>query len=284
MPSSNTKATWASEPTAMQDGNGLFEPSEKTKIAVVIPAYSEPIEKLDRCLKSVFDQPIVGLRAYVMLTGTENASLSAHLKRISAEDPRIRFFHQEQRLRASEARNALLEKILQDDISCIAFLDADDEWLPGHLNQFRQRKAKSSSQMQIYSSAYKLRSSGQKVSPKGQNPSLASLRRQPLLLSSTIIQSYDGSLSFQTGVAEDLAFFADAIRQQVPFSFGPKATVIYDQDHWRSKSMRFKILRTYRTFKAIHRSTPAALFGLLSFSTHYMIRRARSYLHPQRPH
>ena len=95
------------------------------KISVIIPLFNKGPYIL-RALNSVLNQTYQDFEVIVVDDGsTDNG---AEIVR-GFDDPRIRLIRQENR-GVSAARNHGVDKAISD---FIAFLDADDEWMPGHL-------------------------------------------------------------------------------------------------------------------------------------------------------
>lgn len=95
--------------------------------SVVIPAYNA-IDFLPAAIRSVFDQAIDAVEVLVLDDGSTDGT-AQWLALASAADSRIRVF-QGGRLGPARARNLLIRKAKAD---LVAFLDADDVWLPGKL-------------------------------------------------------------------------------------------------------------------------------------------------------
>lgn len=97
------------------------------KISVVIPLYNKELS-IQRAINSVLNQTEQDFEIIVVNDGSTDKS--AELVANFTVDSRIRLFHQEN-LGVSVARNRGVAEARSD---FIAFLDADDEWLPGFLN------------------------------------------------------------------------------------------------------------------------------------------------------
>lgn len=93
-------------------------------ISVVIPLYNKE-DTIDRAINSVLYQTYQNFEVIVIDDGSTDASA----ERIQVSDARIRLIHQ-QNAGASAARNRGAEEAVNE---LIAFLDADDMWLPDHL-------------------------------------------------------------------------------------------------------------------------------------------------------
>jgi len=122
-----TDAEYAS-PVGTRDQQGLFSevPSTEARlISVVIPLYNK-VRHVGRALDSVLAQTRQEFEVIVVNDGSTDGSADV-VARYS--DPRIRLVHQEN-AGVSAARNRGIAEARAD---LIAFLDADDEWLPEHL-------------------------------------------------------------------------------------------------------------------------------------------------------
>lgn len=101
-----------------------------SKISVVIPLYNKE-ESIEKTLLSVLNQNFPDFEIIIVNDGSTDASLQ---KIEQFEDNRIKLFHQDNKGAAS-ARNLGIEKSTSE---LIAFLDADDIWLPNHLEELHQ--------------------------------------------------------------------------------------------------------------------------------------------------
>lgn len=97
------------------------------RVSVIVPVYNKA-KYLKRCIDSILNQSFVGLELIIVDDGSTDDSL----KIIDAiEDPRIRVITQEN-AGPGAARNRGIENARGD---LLAFLDADDEWLPDYLKE-----------------------------------------------------------------------------------------------------------------------------------------------------
>ena len=117
------------------------------EFSVVIPLYNKG-PYIKRTLDSVLKQTIQSFEIIVIDGGSTDNGPSV-VK--DFDDPRIRFF-QQKRTGVSAARNQGVN-ISQSDF--IAFLDADDEWMPQHLETI-QKLQKKFPQAGAYTTAYKI--------------------------------------------------------------------------------------------------------------------------------
>jgi len=98
--------------------------------SIVIPLFNkEP--HVARALRSVFDQTESSWEVIVVDDGSTDGGASVVR---SYDDPRIRYLYQENQ-GPSEARNRGIEEAR---FPWVAFLDADDEWIPGHLSALKR--------------------------------------------------------------------------------------------------------------------------------------------------
>lgn len=99
----------------------------RPQCSVVIPAFNA-LEFLPDAIASVRAQQVADLEILVLDDGSKDGT-AEWLENASRFDPTIRVF-KGGRLGPARARNLLIEKAKSD---LIAFLDADDSWLPGKL-------------------------------------------------------------------------------------------------------------------------------------------------------
>lgn len=97
-------------------------------ISVAIPLFNKAlsIESTIRCIQA---QTVQDLEVVVVEGGSTDGSLDI-IKRLAAEDPRIRLLMQQDRRGVTPARN---ESVAAARSEHIAFLDADDYWAPDYL-------------------------------------------------------------------------------------------------------------------------------------------------------
>lgn len=125
--------------------------------SVVIPLYNkEP--HVARALQSVLDQTFSSWEAIIVDDGSTDGSAAVVR---SFSDPRIKYILQENQ-GPSEARN---RGIGEARYPYIAFLDADDEWFPGHLATLN-RLVEAFPQAAIYAQAYVIRKGDQELRPR----------------------------------------------------------------------------------------------------------------------
>lgn len=104
-------------------GSPLPSPAKDApKISVVIPLYNKE-ESIERTLKSVLMQTVQDFEIVVVDDGSTDAGAEKILR---FDDPRIRLIQQENQ-GVSVARN---RGVREAQSELVAFLDADDEWLP----------------------------------------------------------------------------------------------------------------------------------------------------------
>jgi hypothetical protein len=117
--------------------------------SIVIPLYNKEAT-VARALRSVFNQTVQNFEILVVNDGsTDNGARVVE----AIGDPRIRLIHQENQ-GVSVARNRGITEAKYD---LIAFLDADDEWLPEFLETIR-RMIDRNPDCGLYATSYFLRS------------------------------------------------------------------------------------------------------------------------------
>ena len=126
----------------------------KPDISIVIPLLNKG-PHIQRALQSVMDQTIQNFEIIVVDGGSTDYGPDV-VKEFN--DPRIRFI-QQKGTGVSTARNQGVS-ISQSDF--IAFLDADDEWMPHHLETI-QKLRKEFPQAGAYTTAYKIQEASGKV-------------------------------------------------------------------------------------------------------------------------
>ncbi len=105
-------------------------PGVALPFSVIIPLYNKE-DTIERALRSVFNQTVQDFEILVVNDGsTDNGVRIVE----AIGDPRIRLIHQENQ-GVSAARN---RGIAEAKHELIAFLDADDEWLPEFLETIRR--------------------------------------------------------------------------------------------------------------------------------------------------
>lgn len=98
--------------------------------SVVIPLYNKGLQ-ISSTLESVLNQTYADFEVILINDGSTDKSVEVVE---GFEDDRIKLFHQEN-LGASEARN---QGVLKAKSNYIALLDADDLWLPNHLEELHK--------------------------------------------------------------------------------------------------------------------------------------------------
>ena len=101
----------------------------RPRISVVIPLYNKQ-DEIERCLRSVMAQTFADFEVVIVDDGSTDASAA---KVGAFTDSRVRLIRQSN-AGVARARNLAIEEAAAD---WIAFLDADDEWLPDHLENMR---------------------------------------------------------------------------------------------------------------------------------------------------
>lgn len=98
----------------------------RPRVSVIIPTYNRA-GLLPRALDSVLAQSVPDLEVLVVDDGSTDATRDVAVR---YDDPRIRYLAQPRNLGAAAARNRGMRESRGE---YIAFLDSDDEWLPGKL-------------------------------------------------------------------------------------------------------------------------------------------------------
>ena len=119
-------------------------------ISIVIPLYNKA-RHIARAIQSVLDQTYSDFELVVVNDGSTDGSAEV-VK--TFEDPRVRLVHREHfdSWGGHAARNLGIAEARAD---LIAFLDADDEWMPEHLETIR-RIAKNYPECGAYATAYEI--------------------------------------------------------------------------------------------------------------------------------
>ena len=103
-----------------------METRQSMKVTVIMPAFNSE-KYIERSVKSVLSQTYDRLELIVIDDGSTDRT-GQILRRLSAEDPRLRIIRTENHGPA-EARNAALAQ-LDEETDFVTFIDADDELLP----------------------------------------------------------------------------------------------------------------------------------------------------------
>ena len=106
-------------------------------VSVVIPLYNKE-RHVARAVQSVLNQAFEDFELIVVNDGSTDGSVEA-VKTFS--DPRIRLVHREH-VNSGGGHAARNFGIAESRADLIAFLDADDEWLPEHLETIKRLSAK----------------------------------------------------------------------------------------------------------------------------------------------
>lgn len=127
-----------------------------TDISVIIPLYNKG-PYIQRCLQSVFNQTRQASEIIIVNDGSTDNSLQMAAE---VKDERIRIFTQEN-AGVSAARNRGIEEAKG---TYIAFLDADDEWAPRHLEQIDALMQKYPA-YNVYGTSYRIIKNGASYLP-----------------------------------------------------------------------------------------------------------------------
>jgi glycosyltransferase involved in cell wall biosynthesis len=100
-------------------------------VSVIIPAYNRP-QLLVRTIKSVIGQTFKDWELIIVDDGSPNKKVKQVVKDLQKQDKRILYFWQKNSGGPAGPRNVAIKKARGE---YIAFLDADDEWLPTKLEK-----------------------------------------------------------------------------------------------------------------------------------------------------
>lgn len=103
-------------------------PNPPIQVSVLIPAYNCEAT-LDRAIRSVLQQTFQSYELIIVDDGSQDATLA---KARTYTDNRIRILQHPHNMGEAETRNTLVRSAAGQ---LLAFLDADDEWLPGKLEK-----------------------------------------------------------------------------------------------------------------------------------------------------
>jgi len=211
--------------------------AENPTISVVIPLYNKG-PHIARALNSVLNQTFQDFEVIVVDDGSTDDGADI-VKGFN--DPRIRLIHQENQ-GVSAARNLGIDEARAE---LIAFLDADDEWLPDHLNiilRMRERFPEAGAYTTAYFMKYHDKCSLQeyhKIPPspwEGIIPDYfrsASVGRPPATASTVAIPKRIfedvGKFSIETWWGEDMDQWG-RIAIKYPIAFSWKGAAVYHLD------------------------------------------------------
>lgn len=243
------------------------------RIAVILPFVAgDSVPDMERAIASVLAQTFTDFRIYAVFSGGISAGDEATIRRaLPGDDDRARAFHHDERLSAAEARNFLLDQAAEP---VLAFLDSDDYWHPDHLADFVA--ACPDNKSVFYFTDFKLAQSKRRVSFAPPVRSLDYLIRQPVLLSSVIVQKAD--MRFRNIRAEDFLFNLEAMKRVEVVHHNPNVRVTYDQTRTSRKSMLFRIRRTYRIMHTATGSRLTAIYMTLRYVGVFLWRKATQRL------
>jgi succinoglycan biosynthesis protein ExoW len=104
------------------------------KIGVVIPFFQERSGVLERAIRSVLRQELP--RAEIRIIVIDDGSpIAPDLHALDAPRGFTIEYHRQHNAGPASARNAALDLLAKDPPAFVAFLDSDDEWVPGHLSR-----------------------------------------------------------------------------------------------------------------------------------------------------
>lgn len=126
------------------------------EVTVIVPLYNK-VDDVERCVSSIRSQTLSDFEVIVVDDGSTDDSFDA-FRRACDGDPRFQLVRQPNG-GVSKARNAGLERARAD---VVAFLDADDEWLPGYLAAVVEL-ARRHPDASLFGTAYRLVHGGSQV-------------------------------------------------------------------------------------------------------------------------
>ena len=120
----------------MDDSIEKIQKDKRTELYVIIPVYN-CIAYLETAVDSVLSQPIKTAKVILVDDGSNDGS-SDLCNKLASENENVTTIHKENG-GVSSARNCGIEYVLSKadftEKSYIAFLDADDAWIPGFYNE-----------------------------------------------------------------------------------------------------------------------------------------------------
>lgn len=103
-------------------------------VSVVIPFYQKERGLLKRALASVFSQNITPLPRIIVVDDASPVPAAEEIEELSPEQKSLITIVWQENAGPGAARNNGLDHLTKDT-DYLAFLDSDDEWLPGHLKR-----------------------------------------------------------------------------------------------------------------------------------------------------
>jgi glycosyltransferase involved in cell wall biosynthesis len=164
---------------------GLLTPSDSDAISVVISTYQRP-DACERALRSALNQTEPPLEVLVCDNGSTDDT-EARMREWERRDERVRYLHVSRNSGTpATTRNLGIEHARGD---LIAFLDDDDEWLPGKLAAQRAAFARESADV-IATNALRLDGSiyFPGAPPAWRPTRLDLLRANPIITSSALVR------------------------------------------------------------------------------------------------
>lgn len=257
-------------------------PAPLASVAVVIPTRNRSALVL-RALASVQAQTFRGWVAYVVDDASTDDTAD-RVAEVGSADPRIRLIRMNHHGGAQAARN---RGIAAAATEWVAFLDADDEWLPDSL-EVRLAAALTDSRDVVHSECYARRAG--KFAAFNVPPMAGDIYRQllqdpgPTFPGMLVRRS---AISLIGGLDEDLVAYQEwdtAIRlaRESDFSFVASPTFIYNLTSEASISRnRWKAARGYEQVVRKHRVQMSRELGRTGLALHYR-RLTYLYLHAHR--
>jgi glycosyltransferase involved in cell wall biosynthesis len=208
--------------------------------AVVIPLYNKQAY-VERAIASVKAQACTAFEAIVVDDGSTDDSLRV-ARRAAADDVRFRFVSQ-RNAGVSAARNS---GIRHASMPWVAFLDADDEWLPRHLEQLRHAISRDPTLALVASSFLGCRNGTRSAATDFGFPVGAEVVRNfdffavwsrhggsPIFTSATAVRTdvlrEIGGFDESVSLGEDLLVWMQVVRSH-PYAFVNNSQVLYHQD------------------------------------------------------
>lgn len=221
----------------------------KPAVSVVIPAYDAE-SALIQCLLSVQRQTVTSWEAFVVDDGSTDGTLSI-AKYFSKRDSRVKYVPPSGPRGAGNARQRGVGLATSE---FIAFLDADDVWLPEKLEQTLDfmRISGSAWAYTAYRAILKSGKIGRKVSARSSNHPDSLLGENPIAVSSSVVKRsiIPTQTVFYTPIGQDRQLWLPLVRAGHQPEYLDSATTFYrlsltslSSNKFMAASVRFKNLK-----------------------------------------